>query len=731
MLGAFVVATSSESEDDSASMEIEIDAWTGGIFLLVVALVVIWFLKPKPPETNNESALDAQRNRMSSTGSELDHDDGTERTPISIYYGSQTGTAEGFAKTLSKEAKRHGFKGQPVDLDEFDPEKLKQENAAIFLMATYGEGDPTDNAMTFHSWLIDKKGDLQGNELENFNFCVFGLGNRQYEHFNQMGKVVDRRLEELGGTRLYERGEGDDDGDIEEDFESWKAEMWNALVDKLRGGDEADKGEEEDNAGGLPPLPEQEWKVVRIPPPKPLPVGYPADPSEDTKSSNSSSLEVHKIDLSSRHYFTSYDAKVLSNKELRQQPTEESSTKHLEICIKNLPVEYDTADNLGVLPENSPEVVENLCQWIDLDPDQWIKLEPAGSGEEAEQRAKRPIFPTPCTVRTALLRYCDLHGPPRKNLLGKLAHFATKSSDKSALAELASSAGKHAFHDYVHGQQKSVWEVFQDFPSIRIPLNPLLEYLPRLQPRYYTIASSSKVHPERIHLAVSMIHSEKPGSDPSRVLKGVCSTYMANQQPPPTQNGKRLDAPVQNGKHKKSEGERKAWPTMKIFVRPSTFSLPDDPSRPVIMIGPGTGIAPMRAFLQERRYQRLQNGATVGPTVLFFGCRRRDEDFIYKDELEEFYGDGTLTHFYRAFSREGKEKVYVQHLLEQHGGAMWPLIHDQRGHVYVCGATSMGHDVHATLERIVEQHGNRSTEEAKQYVKELANNGRYIQELWS
>lgn len=616
-------------------------------------------------------------------------------------------------------------------MEEFDSEQLKNEEAAIFLVATYGEGEPTDNAMDFYKWLVDKEGKLDNNVLNKLNYCVFGLGNRQYEHFNAMGKIVDDRLQKVGAAKMYERGEGDDDADIEEDFQTWKSELWNTLVDKLRGGDAGDKEEEETSADGLPPLPDLEWKVVCIPEPKPLPVGYPPDSVNPGKSSNNANLEINKIDLSSRHYFTAHEAKILVNKELRQKPTTENSTRHLEICIKNAPIKYGTADNLGVLPENSTEIVDTVCHWLELDPDQWIKLQPEGNDEEAQQRVRRPIFPTPCTIRTALLRYCDLHGPPRKGLLGKLAHFATKDSDKSALAELVSPAGKHAFHDYVHNQQKSVWEVFQDFPSIRIPLSRLLEYLPRLQPRYYTIASSSKVHPDKIHLAVSMIHSPKPGGDPSRILKGVCSSYMANQQPPPTENGKRLDIPVKNGKNK-PEGKKdvKPWPTMRVFVRPSTFSLPEDPSAPIIMVGPGTGIAPMRAFLQERQLQR-QSGVKVGPTVLFFGCRRREEDFIYKEELEQYESDGTLTHFYKAFSREGSEKVYVQHLLEKHGEDMWPLIHQQKAYVYVCGATAMGHDVHAALERIVERHGDQSAEDAKKYVKSLADNGRYIQELWS
>lgn len=219
----------------------------------------------------------------------------------------------------------------------------------------------------------------------------------------------------------------------------------------------------------------------------------------------------------------------------------------------------------------------------------------------------------------------------------------------------------------------------------------------------------------------------KPGNEP-RFLRGVSSTYLMESTPPPTDGGRRVDGAP--GQVKPKDKVRAQWPIIRCFVRPSTFKLPQDPATPVIMIGPGTGVAPMRAFLQERAWQREQ-GMAVGATLLFFGCRRRDEDYIYENELMEYSRNKTLTALYTAFSREDASKVYVQSRLAEHAEQVWGLIQNQGAHIYVCGATRMGTDVHAVLEGIVAEHGQMPAEQAKQFIKDLQKCNRYVQELWS
>jgi hypothetical protein len=207
--------------------------------------------------------------------------------------------------------------------------------------------------------------------------------------------------------------------------------------------------------------------------------------------------------------------------------------------------------------------------------------------------------------------------------------------------------------------------------SLSVPLDCLVEIMPRLQPRYYTISSSSECHPHRIHATVSIVRD--PSAD-GREIQGVCSCYMDHLAIPagPDKAAKKAKTgPCHPGEQ--GAKQPRAWPTAAIFVRPSTFTLPEDPAVPVIMVGPGTGVAPMRAFLQERQRQK-QAGRTVGEAVLFFGCRDAGKDFIYEDEFLAYAADGTLTALHTAFSRMQEKKIYVQDRVREHGAELWALL---------------------------------------------------------
>jgi NADPH-ferrihemoprotein reductase len=201
---------------------------------------------------------------------------------------------------------------------------------------------------------------------------------------------------------------------------------------------------------------------------------------------------------------------------------------------------------------------------------------------------------------------------------------------------------------------------------------------------------------------------EKDGND-DPFFRGLCSNYLAGCGPA-------------------SKNQQQHKPVIRVFVRPSSFRLPTDPSVPIILIGPGTGIAPMRAFLQERS---LQPPHRRGPTVLYFGCRSRHVDFLYRDELVEYQTIGVLDDLRTAFSRDGSAKVYVQHLLQYHCEETVQWIIHRRAHVYVCGAVQMGHDVNATLQRILAGHVPPATKSAKDYLDQMSAEGRYVQELWA
>ncbi|KAE9335352.1 NADPH--cytochrome P450 reductase 1 [Phytophthora rubi] len=627
---------------------------------------------------------------------------------VAILFGSQTGTAEGFAEVLKKEGRKAGFQTHAIDLEDYDAaQKLKDERLVIFVMATYGEGDPTDNAVDFVDFLKDKEQVLGDNSLADVKFTVFGLGNTQYEHYNEMGRLVDRLMEAHGAQRMFHYGEGDDDATLDEDFDEWKEPLWKAMRKQFISSDDeqGEEGDAKDVDGETLTAPEYEYELVEI-----------RASEAETLAEAAKSV---KMKASTKHFFTAKSAKVVVNRELRPS-TDGGSTVHVELDLRGTGVTYETADNLAVLAENETRVVEQLAKHLDYDLDQWVSLKPVGEDLNCEYP-----FPSPCTVGEILTRYLAVNSAPRKGPLKQLAFFASDPTERAELVRLASKEGKDEYQKWIHEDERSFVDVLEHFRSVKVSVQALLHIVPFLLPRYYTISSSSLVNPQRVHATVSLIESKK--SD-GRVFRGVCSNYLGRLQP--------LDAHMDDKKKRDSrpgeQGSKKPreWPNARIFMRASTFRLPKNPLTPIILIGPGTGIAPMRAFLHERAKQR-DDGIEVGKSIMYFGCRRRDEDFIYKDELDRFQESGVLSELHLAFSREQDKKVYVQHLLVQNGQATWELIRDHDAYIYVCGATSMGNDVNKVLHEIIEKFGGQSADEALATLKKLQDDHRYIQELWA
>jgi sulfite reductase (NADPH) flavoprotein alpha-component len=234
------------------------------------------------------------------------------------------------------------------------------------------------------------------------------------------------------------------------------------------------------------------------------------------------------------------------------------------------------------------------------------------------------------------------------------------------------------------------------FPSARPATVDLVQALDRLQPRLYSIASSPKAHPEEVHLTVAVVRYERNG----RHRKGVASTFLAERAI--------------------------AGNDVPIFIQVAHgFRLPADPTRPIIMVGPGTGIAPFRAFLEERRAV----GAS-GKNWLFFGDQRRERDFLYRDEIETWCRDGHLTRFDTAFSRDQAQKIYVQDRLRENAAELWAWL-EQGAHLYICGdAKRMARDVDTALQDIVVVRGGKSRADAKAYLAGLSRDGRYQRDVY-
>ena len=367
----------------------------------------------------------------------------------------------------------------------------------------------------------------------------------------------------------------------------------------------------------------------------------------------------------------------LTTNRLLSRPGSGKEIRHFEIDLTGSRLIYEVGDSAGIYPENDPALVEEILAALGADGDRLVPGAEPGSAD--------------LSLRDALRRNYHVTSPSKQFL----EFIANHSEGNSVLRELMEDPlRKKDVEKFVYGME--IIDFLLSHPSIKFTVEEFLKLLRKLQPRLYSISSSIKAHPGAVHLTVAAVRYDTHG----RQRKGVASTFLSERAEHPT-------------------------PVPLFFHSAKHFRLPEDPSLPVIMVGPGTGIAPFRAYLQERQ----ATGAT-GKNWLFFGDQKAAFDYLYEDELTAMKTGGTLHRLDLAFSRDQAEKFYVQHRMLENAAELYKWL-EEGAHFYVCGdASRMAKDVDAALLQVIEKAGGKDAHQAAEYIEALKKAKRYKRDVY-
>ncbi|CAG8442322.1 2203_t:CDS:1 [Diversispora eburnea] len=360
---------------------------------------------------------------------------------------------------------------------------------------------------------------------------------------------------------------------------------------------------------------------------------------------------------------------------------------HIEFDTSGTDLKYDLGEALGVYGHNDTEEVNRFLEYYELNPDDIISI----LNKEGDKYESRTIF-------QVFSQVLDVFGRPPKRFYETLAQFATDEKEKNKLLFIAGKEGTEEFKNRV-SETSTYADILYEFTSARPPVEDLVQMITPIKPRHYSIASAQSVHPNSVHLLVVTVEwSISSGSK----RYGHCTRYLS-----------RL----------------KIGTSVTVSIKPSVMKLPPRDSQPVIMAGLGTGMAPFRAFIEERAYRKSQ-GKEVGPMILYFGSRNRSMEYLYGEELEAYHTEGLLTYLRLAFSRDQPQKVYIQHKMNEDSALIQQYLMQDEGWFYLCGPTWPVPDVKDAIVKSFMSTGELTAGEANDWVNKLKDMERYILEVY-
>lgn len=538
---------------------------------------------------------------------------------VTLLSASQTGNARRLAEQVRDDLLAAGIAVTLTNAGDYKFKQIAQEKWLVVITSTQGEGEPPEEAVALHKYLMSKKAP----QLNDNAFAVFGLGDSSYEFFCQAGKDFDQRLADLGAERLLARG--DADVDYQATADAWRQQLVETLKQRLPASSASQVSQAVTGA------------------------------SDEIDSTPYTKQQPLVATLSVSQKITGDD----SQKDIR----------HLEIDLGDSGLRYTPGDALGVWFENDPALVEELLGLLWLEGQQQITF-----NDETLTLAEALQKHFELTVNTA-------------QIVEKYAHLSGNSE------LLALTGDKAALQAYA--REWPIVDMVRHAP-VELTAEQLTELLRPLTPRLYSIASSQAETTDEVHITVGVVRYDIEGRERS----GGASGFLADRL---------------------TEDDE-----VRIFIEHNdNFRLPENPQAPVIMIGPGTGIAPFRAFIQQR-----DNDGAEGKNWLFFGNPHFTEDFLYQVEWQKYVKGGLLNNIDLAWSRDQQEKIYVQDKLREKGAEVWRWIQDG-AYLYVCGdATHMARDVEQALIDIIAEYGQMDAESADEYLSELRVARRYQRDVY-
>ncbi|KAK0513167.1 hypothetical protein JMJ35_004153 [Cladonia borealis] len=638
-----------------------------------------------------------------------------------IAYGSETGNANDYAEELGRVLERIRFRTHVSELDAIDSSSLNNYSIVIIITSTTGQGDLPANARLFWKRILRKK--LPPGHLKAARFTTFGLGDSSYPKFNWAARKLHKRLLQLGANEIYERGEADEQHEegLDASFVPWSLDLRRHLLTMYP------------LPFGVEPIPEEvllepKWILATQPsyPPNPSPHGedeallHVNGAAESSSMSNSApSLDPRmRLDPVASHLTVTLDEnRRMTAKDHWQDVRHLSFTSHA-------PAAYGPGDVLTIYPKNSTKDVNELLRRMD-----WMDVADINIHLTATNFVDGDgFYPSPTilppgestTLRKLLTEGLDPTAIPRRSFFSLIAHFTEDQFHKDRLLEFTKPEYIDELYDYTTRPRRSILEVLQEFESVKIPWQWAANVLPKLRGRQFSIASGGQLKktPDgnaKFDLLVAIV---KYKTVIKKIREGVCTRYLATLSV-----GTEIRVGLQKGGLVVNESEA---------------------CRPVLMIGPGTGVAPMRSLIKERQLWLQQAEAlTHGETgkycsgaqstekdVLIFGCRNQQADYYYRDEWKLLMQQVPLAVF-TAFSRDQDHKFYVQDVIRQQASSVHRLLVELGGIVYVCGSSGkMPKAVRAALADVFRKEGNVSERAAERYLESMEKEGRYQQETW-